>query len=64
MRICRSLSLLCHKSKLKRMHHFIVDECGCVNGFVHGIVKLAQIPKNVVQLFVGYPITPLSLMTS
>ena len=58
-----ALSLLRHAGKLKKMHHFIVVEWGCVNELVGGIVNFAQIPKNVAQVFVEYPLTPLPLMT-
>lgn len=55
-----ALSLLRHTGKLKKMYHFVIVECGCMNEFVGGIANLAQIPKNVLQMFVGYPLTPLS----
>ena len=55
-----ALSLLCHTCKLKKRHHFIVDECGCVNNFVGDIVNLAQILEYIIQMIARYPPIPLS----
>ena len=45
------LSFFRHTNKLKKTHHLIVVECGCMIEFVGGIIHLAQIPKNIVQIF-------------
>ena len=57
--IVTALSLFHHTCELKTLHHFIVIECGCMNGFVDGIVNLAQILINVVQMFARNPLIPL-----
>jgi hypothetical protein len=54
-----ALSLFRHTCELKTLHHFIVVECGCMDEFVDGIVNLAQILENVVQMFARNLLTPL-----
>ena len=52
-----ALSLVHHTRMLKKNHHLIVVECGCMNEFGGGILNLAQIHENVVQVFAWYPLT-------
>ena len=54
-----AVSLFCYTRKLKKIHHLVVDECRCVNEFVVGIVNLAHILENVVQMFARYLVNPL-----
>ena len=57
-----TLSLFYHTHKLEKIqHHLIVVECWWMNKFVGGIVNLAQIHENIVQMF-GKKSTLLPLM--
>ena len=49
-----ALSLFYHTYKLEKTHHLIVVGCGCMNEFASGLVNLAKLLKDVVQMFVGH----------
>ena len=54
-----ALSLFRNTRKFQKMHHLVILICGCINRLIGGVVILPQIPKHILQFFVGNSLTPL-----